>query len=91
MPPHKRSNVNQREVGVDTGSYEDALKHTLRLAPDVILIGEIRDRETIEHALAFADTGLWPSPPCMPTTPTSRTGCPIRIQGKSFSRSSSGR
>lgn len=55
--PHKRSIVNQREVGVDTESYEDALKNTLRQAPDVILIGEIRTRETMEHALAFAETG----------------------------------
>jgi twitching motility protein PilU len=54
---HKRSIVNQREVGVDTDCYEDALKNTLRQAPDVILIGEIRDRETMEHALAFAETG----------------------------------
>ena len=54
---HKRSIVNQREVGVDTLSYADALKNTLRQAPDVILIGEIRDRETMEHALAFAETG----------------------------------
>ncbi|MDH3979597.1 MAG: PilT/PilU family type 4a pilus ATPase [Gammaproteobacteria bacterium] len=54
---HKQSIVNQREVGVDTESYEDALKNTLRQAPDVILIGEIRDQETMEHALAFAETG----------------------------------
>jgi twitching motility protein PilU len=54
---HKNSIVNQREVGVDTDSYEDALKNTLRQAPDVILIGEIRDQETMEHALAFAETG----------------------------------
>lgn len=54
---HKKSIVNQREVGVDTDSYADALKNTLRQAPDVILIGEIRDRETMEHALAFAETG----------------------------------
>ena len=54
---HKKSIVNQREVGVDTDSYEDALKNTLRQAPDVILIGEIRDQETMEHALAFAETG----------------------------------
>ncbi len=54
---HKRSIINQREVGVDTLTYEDALKNTLRQAPDVILIGEIRDRETMEHALAFAETG----------------------------------
>ena len=49
--------VTQREVGIDTESYEVALKNTLRQAPDVILIGEIRTRETIEHALAFAETG----------------------------------
>lgn len=55
--PHKKSLVNQREVGVDTMSYEDALKNTLRQAPDVILIGEIRSQETMEHALAFAETG----------------------------------
>lgn len=55
--PHKLSIVNQREVGVDTDSYEDALENTLRQAPDVILIGEIRNRETMEHALAFAETG----------------------------------
>lgn len=54
---HKRSIVNQREIGVDTLSYADALKNTLRQAPDVILIGEIRDRETMEHALTFAETG----------------------------------
>lgn len=54
---HKKSIVNQREVGVDTDTYEDALKNTLRQAPDVILIGEIRDHETMEHALAFAETG----------------------------------
>jgi len=55
--PHKKSVVNQREVGVDTLSYAHALKNTLRQAPDVILIGEIRDRETMEHALEFAQTG----------------------------------
>lgn len=54
---HKKSVINQREVGVDTRSYHAALKNTLRQAPDVILIGEIRDRETMEHALAFAETG----------------------------------
>ncbi|NRB42023.1 MAG: PilT/PilU family type 4a pilus ATPase [Pseudomonadales bacterium] len=54
---HKRCIVNQREVGVDTRSYRAALKQTLRQAPDVILIGEIRDRETMEHALTFAETG----------------------------------
>ena len=54
---HKKSIINQREAGVDTRSFHAALKNTLRQAPDVILIGEIRDRETMEHALAFADTG----------------------------------
>ncbi|HED40435.1 MAG TPA: PilT/PilU family type 4a pilus ATPase [Chromatiales bacterium] len=54
---HKKSIINQREVGVDTLTYEEALKNTLRQAPDVILIGEIRDRETMEHAIAFAETG----------------------------------
>lgn len=55
--PHQGCIVNQREVGVDTNSYEEALKNTLRQAPDVILIGEIRSQETMEHALAFAETG----------------------------------
>ncbi|BBL71940.1 PilT/PilU family type 4a pilus ATPase [Methylogaea oryzae] len=55
--PHKKSIVTQREVGVDTDTFEDALKNTLRQAPDVILIGEIRARETMEHAIAFAETG----------------------------------
>ena len=54
---HKKSLINQREVGVDTRSFHNALKNTLRQAPDVILIGEIRDRETMEHALQFAETG----------------------------------
>ena len=54
---HQRSIINQREVGVDTRSFHAALKNTLRQAPDVVMIGEIRDRETMEHALAFAETG----------------------------------
>src|SRR5215510_6555384 len=54
---HKNCLITQREVGVDTESWEAALKNTLRQAPDVILIGEIRDRETMEHAIAFAETG----------------------------------
>ncbi len=54
---HKKSIINQREVGVDTDCYEDALENTLRQAPDVILIGEIRNQKTMEHALAFAETG----------------------------------
>ncbi|MDK9724014.1 MAG: PilT/PilU family type 4a pilus ATPase [Sterolibacteriaceae bacterium MAG5] len=49
--------ITQREVGVDTESWEAALKNTLRQAPDVILIGEIRDKEVMEHAIAFAETG----------------------------------
>ncbi len=55
--PHKKCLISQREVGVDTDSYEDALENTLRQAPDVILIGEVRTQETMEHAMAFAETG----------------------------------
>jgi twitching motility protein PilU len=55
--PHKNCIVTQREVGLDTDSWEIALKNSLRQAPDVILMGEIRDRETMEHAVAFAETG----------------------------------
>ena len=55
--PHKNCIVTQREVGLDTDTWEAALKNTLRQAPDVILMGEIRDRETMEHAVAFAATG----------------------------------
>jgi len=55
--PHKNCIITQREVGVDTESWDAALKNTLRQAPDVILIGEIRDREVMEHAIAFAETG----------------------------------
>ena len=54
---HKGCIVNQREIGMDTDCFEDALKNTLRQAPDVILIGEIRDRETMEHAMSFSETG----------------------------------
>ncbi|HHH13239.1 MAG TPA: PilT/PilU family type 4a pilus ATPase [Thiolapillus brandeum] len=54
---HQGCIVSQREVGIDTESYEVALKNTLRQAPDVILIGEIRTREVMEHALTFAETG----------------------------------
>ena len=54
---HKKSIVTQREVGVDTENWFSALKNTLRQAPDVILIGEVRDRETMEYAIAFAETG----------------------------------
>jgi twitching motility protein PilU len=54
---HKNCIITQREVGIDTDGWEAALKNTLRQAPDVILMGEIRDRETMEHAVAFAETG----------------------------------
>jgi len=55
--PHKNCVVTQREVGLDTDNWEIALKNTLRQAPDVILMGEVRDRETMEHAIVFAETG----------------------------------
>jgi len=55
--PHKGCVITQREVGVDTESWQAALKNTLRQAPDVILIGEIRDRETMEYGIQFAETG----------------------------------
>lgn len=55
--PHRNCVITQREVGVDTESFESALKNSLRQAPDVIQIGEIRDRETMDHAIAFAETG----------------------------------
>ncbi|MCE3002080.1 MAG: PilT/PilU family type 4a pilus ATPase [Xanthomonadaceae bacterium] len=54
---HEGCVVTQREVGIDTDTWENALKNTLRQAPDVILIGEVRTRETMEHAIAFAETG----------------------------------
>jgi twitching motility protein PilU len=54
---HRNSIVDQREIGLDTLSYENALKNAMREAPDVILIGEIRDRETMKHAIAYAETG----------------------------------
>jgi len=54
---HAKSIITHREVGVDTDNWHNALKNTLRQAPDVILIGEIRDRETMEYAVAFAETG----------------------------------
>ncbi|MBK7617337.1 MAG: PilT/PilU family type 4a pilus ATPase [Vitreoscilla sp.] len=55
--PHKNCIVTQREIGIDTDSWEAALKNSLRQAPDVILMGEVRDRETMELAVAFAETG----------------------------------
>lgn len=54
---HKRSIINQREVGIDTHSYAHALKNAMREAPDVIMIGEIRDRDTMEHAIRYSETG----------------------------------
>jgi twitching motility protein PilU len=54
---HGKSLITQREVGIDTDSFEVALKNTLRQAPDVIMIGEVRTRETMEHAITFAETG----------------------------------
>ena len=54
---HKNCVITQREVGIDTQSFDDALKSSLRQAPDVILIGEIRSMETMEYAMSFADTG----------------------------------
>ena len=54
---HKKSIITQREIGIDTDDWFSALKNTLRQAPDVILIGEIRDRETMEYAVTFAETG----------------------------------
>jgi twitching motility protein PilU len=70
---HKNCIVTQREVGVDTDPGKSALKNTLRQAPDVILMGEIRDRETMEHAIAFAETGHLCWPRCTPTAPTRRS------------------
>jgi twitching motility protein PilU len=57
MLPHRRGIVDQREVGIDTHSFGDALRHALREAPDVIMIGEIRDEDTMRHALHYAETG----------------------------------
>lgn len=54
---HRRSLVNQREVGIDTLSFDEALRHAMREAPDVIMVGEIRDRLTMQHAMSYADTG----------------------------------
>ena len=57
LQEHKQSIVDQREIGFDTQSYAAALKNAMREAPDVIMIGEIRDRETMQHAIAYAETG----------------------------------
>ncbi|MDA1381468.1 ATPase, T2SS/T4P/T4SS family [Plesiomonas shigelloides subsp. oncorhynchi] len=55
--PHKRCLITQREVGMDTESYEVALRNALRQAPDVIQVGEIRTRDTLQHAIGFSETG----------------------------------
>src|SRR3569833_2026704 len=55
--PHRLSIVDQREVSIDTKTFGDALRNAMREAPDVIVIGEIRDRETAQHAIAYAETG----------------------------------
>ena len=54
---HKKSIIGQREVGLDTLSYDNALREAMREAPDVIMIGEVRDRHTMEAAMSYADTG----------------------------------
>ena len=69
---HKMAAVNQREVGTDTSSFNNALRSVLREDPDVLLVGEMRDLESIAFALTVAETDTWSSPPCTPTTPLSR-------------------
>ncbi len=54
---HKQCLVDQREVGLDTHSFDEALRHAMREAPDVIMIGEIRDQATMQHAMTYAETG----------------------------------
>ena len=83
--PSQLSLVTHREVGIDTHSWHHALKNTLRQAPDVILIGEIRDAETMEHAIAFAETGHLCLARCTPTAPARRSS------GSSTSSRKSGR
>ena len=69
---HAKSVVTQREVGIDTDSFDNALKSALRQAPAVIMIGEIRSMETMEYAITFSETVTCVWPPCTPTTPTKR-------------------
>lgn len=70
---HSKSIVNQREVGTDTTSYETALVSAMREAPDVLMVGEIRDRETLKHALILPRPATCACPPCTPTTATTRS------------------
>jgi twitching motility protein PilT len=72
-PPHKSCLVNQREVGEDTHGVRRALKHVLRQDPDIILVGEMRDLETIQIALTAAETGHLVFGPCTPRTPPRRS------------------
>ena len=67
---HNKSIVNQREIGTDTESYYNALDSAMREAPDVLMIGEIRDRDTLKHALIFAKPAICACLPCMPITAT---------------------
>ena len=71
--PHRGCVITHREVGVDTDSWHNALKNTLRQAPDVIMIGEIRDRETMQYGIQFAETGHFASRRCTRTAPTRRS------------------
>ena len=101
---HKRSLINQREVGEDTHSFAAALKHVLRQDPDVILVGEMRDLETISTALTAAETGhlvfatlhTQDAPQSIdrvidvfPRTSSSRSGCSSRRRSRGSARSSS--
>ena len=70
---HKKSIVNQREIGLDTLDWNSALKSAMRQAPDCILIGEIRDKETMQAAIAYARPATSASPRCTPTTATTRS------------------
>ena len=92
LHPHKGCLVNQREVGADTESFKDALKYILRQDPDVVLIGEMRDLETIEAALTSPRPATSPSPRCTPTRRSRRsTGsstCSRRISRRRSARSS---
>jgi twitching motility protein PilU len=73
MHDHKHCLITQREIGFDTHSYQNALKNTLRQAPDVILIGEVRDRETWRRPSPSPTPATSASPPCTPTTPIRRS------------------